>query len=181
LLLLCRSWQNIHQHTFGFLGFWWQHCNEERRHVRLAVFRDDFLSFLRYISMLKAKGRSGDYMSKNCHCAVRHLHHLKSTSPTPYTATQLQRHTEQLEMLDTLKWQLRKITHHTPFNYQALMAGGRWKDAPDIISFIEQQKEATCTQVKVRWLCAGTHACRRCRAVPPAASCVHGLPPCCVL
>ncbi|KAL4852654.1 hypothetical protein ACK3TF_006266 [Chlorella vulgaris] len=28
------------------------------------------------------------------------------------------------------------------------MAGGRWKDAPDIISFIEQQKEATCTQVK---------------------------------
>ncbi|KAL4858979.1 LINE-1 retrotransposable element ORF2 protein [Chlorella vulgaris] len=87
-------------------------------------------------------------MSKNCHCAVRHLHHLKSTSPTPYNATQLQRHTEQLEMLDTLKWQLRKITHHTPFNYQALMAGGRWKDAPDIISFIEQQKEATCTQVK---------------------------------
>ncbi|KAL4852683.1 hypothetical protein ACK3TF_006233 [Chlorella vulgaris] len=37
----------------------------------------------------------------------------------------LRRFKEELKMLDMLKWQLHKITHHTPINCRALMAGGR--------------------------------------------------------
>ena len=165
----CRTWNNIVQHTHGFLGFCHTHCMEEGERLGLWVFRDKFVTgFLRYISFLKARGRGGDYLSKNCHTALRHLHFLRASSPVPYTALENQQFKEQLDMLNTLKWQLRKISHHVPFDYKALMDGAQWKDAPEIIAFIEQQKEQACTAFKVSWhwalpgcRCAGS-GCRQC-------------------
>jgi hypothetical protein len=72
----------------------------------------------------------------------------------PYTATQLQRFKEELKMLDMLKWQLHKITRHTPINCRALMAGGRWMPQTSSAS-LSSRSRLPCTQVKVRWLSAG--------------------------
>lgn len=145
----CRTWQNLLQHTNGFLGFYFTHCLEAGERLGLHLYRDKFPTFLRFISMLKAKGRGGDYMSKVSHSAVRHLHHLKAISPTPYTANQEQQFKEQLEILDILKWQLRKVCKHVPFNHQALMESSGWQDAPQIIAFIEEEKKKACNEMLV--------------------------------
>lgn len=147
----CRTWNNLNQHTMAFLGFVYSHCMEAGDRLGLHMFRDKFSGFLRFISMLKARGRGGDYMAKTCHSAVRHLHHLKATSPRPYTAAQLQQFNEQLEILGTLKWQLRKICRHIPFNYQALLEGSGWNDAPELIAYIEEEKQTAINIMKVSW------------------------------
>lgn len=154
------------QHTYGFMGWVFQYLLEGEERLSLYCFRDKFNpGFLRYIAFLKARGCSGDYMCKTCHSAVRVLHYLKSSSSPPYTSLQQQQFKEELEVLDILKWQLRKIQHHTPFNYEALLEKSNWKGgAPEIIAFIEQEKEKACTLVKVsisggcRWAGAGCAA-----------------------
>ena len=139
------------QHTYGFLGFYYTHCMQPGEQLSLAVFRDRFSpAFLRYISFLKARGRCGDYLSKNCHSAVRVIHYLKASSAQLYTPLQQQQFKEQDDMLDILKWQLRKISRHRPFNYDALMEGANWKGVPELLAFIEQEKQKACDVVKVR-------------------------------
>lgn len=160
------------QHTNGFLGFFYTYCLSPGQPLGLHIFRDEFSSFLRYIAFLKARGRGGDYMSKNVHTAVRHLHFLKATSAAPYSAIQLQQHRQQLTTLATLKYQLRKICHHKPFNYDALLDSSGWQGgAPAIIGFVEEEKQVACNMMKVRGAAGWcmTAGCRRWRCARGAA------------
>jgi hypothetical protein len=105
-------------------------------------------AFLRYISFLKERRRSGSYMAHVCHTAVRHLHFLKASSP-PYSAAQERLLQRQLENLDSLKYQLRKITHHAPFDYGALMARAGYNNASDVMARIEEEKREAIRLMKV--------------------------------
>lgn len=131
------------------MGFYYKHAILPGHQLGLAAFRDDFTAFLRYMSFLKGRGTGGDYMSKHCYSASRVLHYLKAAAPAPYSSQHLQRHKEQLAILSNLSWQLRKICLHKPFNYQALMDTAGWKDAPELIAFIEEEKMKACTILKV--------------------------------
>ena len=139
------------QHTWGFLGFCHLYVAGEGERVAPLFYLTHFVAgFLRYLAFMKARGCCGDYMSKTCHTAVRHLHFLKASASPPLTPTELRMLGDMLVMLDTLKWQLRKITHHKPFSYDALLDGSNWKGgAPAIIAFIEQEKEAAIVAIKV--------------------------------
>lgn len=133
------------------MGFYYTHCKLPGEQLSLSVVRDKFsTAFLRFISFLKARGSSGDYLCKNCHSILRILHFLRASSPAPYSPTKQQQFKEQEEMLEMLKWQLRKISRHRPFNYDAMMDAANWKDVHELFAFIEQEKLKACTLVQVR-------------------------------
>jgi hypothetical protein len=126
-----------------------KHCRQENERLTLAVLRDNFVSFLRYLSVLMARRRGGDYMAKTCHSVLRLLHFLKASAPQPYGAAKQRQFKEQESQLASLKHQLRKICRHVPFDYKALMEGAKWKDAPELIAFIEEEKKKAVELMKV--------------------------------
>lgn len=78
------------------------------------------------------------------------MHHLRAHAEPPYTAVQELQFQEQLAMLVSLKWQLRKRTRHQPFDYEALLRRSGWDDASALIAFIEEEKGLACKLMKVR-------------------------------
>jgi hypothetical protein len=147
------------------------------------VVRDSFGSFLRFVSVLMARERSGAYVGQACHAAARMLHFLKASAPQPYGAAKLRQFKQQTEQLARLKYQLQKIVRHVPFNYKALMEGAKWKGAPELIAFIEEEKRKAVELMKVgasqpsalpctllwllRWRYVGGTRAVRCASPPP--------------
>lgn len=148
----CRSWNNVLQHTLGFLGFFNSHCRQPGQQLHLSCYRDSFDSFLRYLSFLIARRSSGDYMAKVCYTAQRHLHYLRSAAAKggqPYGPAEEQQCRRQLAALGSLGYQLKKQSHHLPFDYHAMMRKAGWADAADLIAFIEREKARAIALIQV--------------------------------
>lgn len=66
--LPCRSWGNVVQHLLGLLGFFYTHHRQPGQAVTLRVVRDQFDTVtLGFLSFIKQKKLTGDYMSKISH------------------------------------------------------------------------------------------------------------------
>lgn len=52
--------------------------------------------------------------------------------------------------MSSLAYQLRKITYHIPFDHEALVEKGEWKDAAEMVAIVEQQKHKAIKLLQVK-------------------------------
>lgn len=158
-----RSWGHTKQHIYGCLGFIYQHIVPAVRVLDLTAIRDHFHpGCTSYISFLYKRHTEGDYMAKVCYTIIRVLCYLEATAQPPYDAAAKALHARQLATINTLKYQVNKITYTVPFDAERLKEQGLWKDGSELIALVEKTKHKAIAAMKV--------SSRRRRAVGAAAS-----------
>lgn len=137
------TWYNNKRAILQFMGF----AVLYRHHQlpRLSIYRDDFNTWLAFISFLLERKVEGInfYVAANvARRVLAFLQHKATQLGTPYSTEEVARHEKQLKYIESVSSQLGPENNKAKLDKEELEAQGKWVDAVEIVYFTEQVANA---------------------------------------